>query len=477
MTSDMTRRPIQPADSSFVIRHASGHQSSGWGIGAGATWAGGILLLLVLGLVFHLNLLVYAMYVLGGTLLLGQLFARAWTENLVAHRLAPDYVGEIGDSIQVKVELENRGRLSVPWILLEDSIPNSVRHELRPRLQVDGPWVALTRLGPGETEMVMEYDVKFFQRGYYQFGPLLVETGDVFGLHRRYRLLTEPQFVLILPKVLPLQGYNLASRRPIGEIRVAHRLFEDPTRLAGVRLFQQGDPLNRVHWRATARTGALHSRVYENSRVAGASLLLDFHRENYPGAIGLGSAELAIVTVAALANAVFLQGQQIGLVTNGRDAADRIREEGWQGEFLNRTLARQQAATVAENTRLRPVVVPTRKSSDNLLRILETLARLEQTDGLEFSSLIREAAVQIPRDATVVAVFSRVTPEMALSLGELVRRGFLVTAIVVIFGAEVLPEWAKPPEWAEILLAQNINFHMVNSEESVTNLCAQSVIR
>ena len=58
--------------------------------------------------------------------------------------------------------------------------------------------------------------VKFFQRGYYQFGPLLVETGDVFGLHRRYRLLTEPQFVLILPKVLPLQGYNLASRRPHG---------------------------------------------------------------------------------------------------------------------------------------------------------------------------------------------------------------------------------------------------------------------
>ena len=100
----------------------------------------------------------------------------------------------------------------------------------------------------------------------------------------------------------------------MGEIRVAHRLFEDPTRLAGVRLFQQGDPLNRVHWRATARTGALHSRVYENSRVAGATLLLDFHQESYGGVTGPNSAELAIVTVAALANAVFLQGQQIGLV-------------------------------------------------------------------------------------------------------------------------------------------------------------------
>ena len=440
-------------------------------------WILAIAVLLLLGLVLHLNLLVYAMYVLGGALLLGRFLARTWTENLAASRAGANRVCEAGDTIQIKVELENRGLLSVPWVLLEDSIPDRARPQIRPRAQVDGAWVALTRLAPGQKELVSDYEVEFFQRGYYQFGPMLVETGDVFGLHRRYRLLTDPHFVLVLPKVIALQGYNLASRRPIGEIRVAHRLFEDPTRLAGVRLFQQGDPLNRVHWRATARTGALHSRVYENSRVAGATLLLDFHQTSYQGIIGENSAELAIVAVAALANAVFLQGQQIGLVTNGRDAADRIREEGWQGEFLNRTVARERAATAAENTRLRPVVVQTKKSPDNFLRILETLARLELTDGLEYSGLIREAAVQIPRDATVVAVFSRVTPEMALSLGELVRQGFLVTAIVVLCGAEVLPDWAKPPEWAEILLAQGVSFHMVNSEEGITNLCAQSLVR
>jgi len=440
-------------------------------------WILGIVGLLLLGLVLQLNLLVYAMYVLGGILLLGRYLARTWTENLVARREPVEDVREIGDSVRVAVELENRGPISVPWILVEDSIPNPELLNARPRLKIDGPRMALTRLGPGESEVVFEYDVKFLQRGYFQFGPMLVETGDVFGLHRRYRLLTEPRFVLVLPKVLPLQGYNLASRRPIGEIRVAHRLFEDPTRLAGVRLFQQGDSLNRIHWRATASTGQLHSRVYENSRVAGATLLLDFHEQSFRGPGAANSAELAIMTVAALANAVYLQGQQIGLVTNGRDAADRIREEGWRGEFVNRTLAQQQADTVVENTRLRPVVVPTRKSSDNFLRILETLARLEHTDGLDFSGLIDEAATQLPRDATVVAVLCHVTPEMAQSLGQLVRRGFLVTAIVVTFNTDVLPDWAKPPEWAEILLAQNINFHMVNTEESVMNLCAQSITR
>ena len=67
----------------------------------------------------------------------------------------------------------------------------------------------------------------------------------------------------------PLAGYDIASRRPIGEIRIQHRLYEDPTRIAGVRRYEAGDPLNRVHWRATARTGQLHSKVYESSTMAG----------------------------------------------------------------------------------------------------------------------------------------------------------------------------------------------------------------
>ena len=42
---------------------------------------------------------------------------------------------------------------------------------------------------------------------------------------------------------------------------------------------------------------------------------------------GLGSQgyELAITAAATLANAVYEMGQQIGLVTNGRDAVDRMR--------------------------------------------------------------------------------------------------------------------------------------------------------
>src|SRR5262249_29874133 len=162
------------------------------------------------------------------------------------------------------------------------------------------------------------------------------------------------------PKVVPLPGYDLASRRPIGEIRLTHRLFEDPTRIAGVRFYQPGDPLNRIHWRATARTSALHSKIYDASTIAGATILLDFHRDSYPARNEPGRSELAVTTTVALANAVSLMRQPIGLITNGRDAADRIRQRDELAKQRNesrrnRAATHEVAAMRERDDRLRPL--------------------------------------------------------------------------------------------------------------------------
>jgi len=439
-------------------------------------WIFATLGLLVLGFVLHLTLLIYAMYVLLGVLLLSRFFTRVWTEQIDARRFSDEEVLEIGASIGSKVAVQNAGRLAVPWMILEDSLPRDALVRMPARLKAEGARLALVRLASGETK-ILSYRVKFLMRGYYQIGPLLIETGDVFGLHRRFRILTEPHYVLALPKVLPLQGYNLASRRPMGEIRLTHRLFEDPTRMSSIRPYQLGDPLNRIHWRATARVGQLQTRTYESSCVTGATFLLDYHADSFPGSTSIGSAELAVVTVASLANAVFLTGQQIGFISNGRDAADRIREEGWRAEFLTRADAQRRAARIPDNTRLRPVIVKTGKGEDCFTTILAALGRLEHTDGVDFAAMVTEAGSKISRDTTVVAVLGIVTPDIAVALGGLARRGWLVTAVIVSFNMETVPDWAKPPAWAEMLLAQGIDFRVVNSEESIINLCAEAIVR
>ena len=430
------------------------------------------------GMVLRLGYWVYAAYVLLGTMLLSRFFARQWADGLAAFRsplrdwkdtagAAESITIDIGGRRTFSIRIENQSPFTIPWLVFEESLPQSSRAPSKVKIQ--GNPLGILKLGPQESHS-LEYTVAFRRRGYYQFGPLLLETGDLFGLHRRFRIVTEPQFVLVPPKIVPSRGASLASRRPVGEIQIAHRLFEDPTRIASVRPYHPGDPLNQIHWPATARTGELHSRVYENSRVAGAVFLLDFHKDAFyePGAET--SAELAVTTVASLANALFEEGRQIGLITNGRDAAERIQHEGWTGDFASRAQARQKTKQRPPKDCLRPLAIPARKGAGQLARILETLGRLEATDGLDFPQLIQECANALPRDAGIVPVLQDASPKTALALGLLRRQGFAVTVLLIQFDEGRNPDWAQTPTWAEPLIAEGLRFIPIANEEQLAEL-------
>ena len=318
----------------------------------------------------------------------------------------------------------------------------------------------------------MEYRIKLKMRGYYQIGPLIMESGDLFGLHRRHRVDADPQFVLVYPKVMPLEGYDLASRRPIGEVQLSHRLYEDPTRITGVREYQAGDPLNRVHWRATARTGTLHCKVYEPSTLAGATFLLDFHQAGYPNRGEPHRSELAVTTAVSLAQAVFEMRQQIGLVTNGRDAVDRIRDEGWEGDYRTRQAARRGAAMRDVSERLQPLIVDTRRGVEQFERIRETLARVELTDGLTFAELAIEAASRLPRDATVVALLPEVSAEAALALGSLRRRGYAVTAVLLL-----IEETHFDQCYGRLMAEGILDIRHLKEEAELPTLCQRQAMR
>jgi uncharacterized repeat protein (TIGR01451 family) len=432
-------------------------------------WYAGAIAILLVALLLGLGLLAYAMYVLLAVLIVSRLLARSWAGNLAATRECNRVSVNVGDTVAVVLNVRNTGGLPVAWVLLEDLLPRDALGAQPPKLKVVGQRLQLAMFGI-RARKTLYYQLRCNHRGYYQIGPLVLETGDLFGLHRRWRLLTAPHFLLVYPKTVALEGYDVASRRPIGEVRMAHRLYEDPTRIAGVRPYQTGDPMNRIHWRATARTGQLHSKIYEPSSVAGATLLLDFHRDSYDRDHEPYRSELAITAAASLANALYHMGQQIGLVTNGRDAVDRIRQEGWDPDPRTRRQAQRSAGMLETSQRLQPVMVETRRGPEQLMRILETLARLELTDGLTVAGLIDETDSRIPRDATVIALVCGVTTETALALGGLRRRGFAVTAIVNAFHVHEFEQAAAP------LVAEGIEVRHLVDEPGLVNLCRQWVV-
>ena len=306
----------------------------------------------------------------------------------------------------------------------------------------------------------------------------MLEGGDLFGLFRRFRLAAEPHFLMVYPKMVPLLRYDLASRRPIGEIKLTHRLFEDPTRISGVREYQSGDPMNRVHWKVSARQRQLHCKVYEPSTMAGGILLVDFHKDSFPKRSEPFRSELVITTAASLVNTLFTMCQPFGLISNARDAADRLRSEGWhvdtfnQGNavFHSRAAAEAILSRTVRDERLEPIIVRPRRDEEHWQILRETLARLETNDGLTFAQLVEETGSELSRQNTIIALLSDVKPESVLALRQLKQSGYAVYCVLV---------GLNPVEHHEAfgrLLAENIETRVVANEAGVSSLCNRELV-
>ncbi len=432
-------------------------------------WLIGIAILIAITFIFKLGLLVYAAYALFGILLVSNWITKSWATSLHAVRTCDHKTVEIGEKVHAKLRLQNRGRLPIGWFLVEDLLPARALIFKPPNLDVEGERLQILSLMPSQTKL-LEYEMQCNRRGYYQIGPTIMETGDYFGLQRRFRVVAQPTYLLVLPKVIPLEGYEISSKRPIGEIRMTFRLFEDPTRISGVRLYEKGDSLNRIHWRATAKTGELHSKVYEPSTIAGATILLEFHKNSHPKKHEPLRSDLAITMSASLANAIYEMSQPFGLVSNGRDAVDRIRTEGWQGDARTRDEAKTSAAMLEQSDRLRPVVVNNDRGAEQLMQIRETLARLELTSGLRFSQLVAESAERLSRDSSIIAILPSVSHDDAVALGILKRNGFSVTAIINVF------EYEEFINSSGLLLAEGIPALQLRDENSISAICRDRVM-
>jgi len=78
----------------------------------------------------------------------------------------------------------------------------------------------------------------------------------------------------VIPRCVPVRTSPASSQLP-GTARVRRGLFEDPAQFAGVRPFQPGDPLRRIHWKATGRLGQPVSRRYDPGQEREVVLALD----------------------------------------------------------------------------------------------------------------------------------------------------------------------------------------------------------
>ncbi|MCH8333294.1 DUF58 domain-containing protein [Candidatus Sumerlaeota bacterium] len=199
-----------------------------------------------------------------------------WLHPLQCEREISDEVVEIGDSVKVIVKLKNRSPWPILWLYAEETLPE--------KMPIEGTTKRLLFLPPGRS-FYLHYVLTITKRGCHRIGPLVLETGDVFGLFKRCRVEQRLDYVTALPAYQIIEEFQVGQRRRLADIAAVRSIFDDPSRIRGIREYRRGDSMNRIHWKSTARTGVLHTKIYESVVEAAATVVRTRpYAANSPGA-------------------------------------------------------------------------------------------------------------------------------------------------------------------------------------------------
>jgi len=339
-------------------------------------------------------------------LVLGALAAVTWwSRRSMAQVLARRKFNNhafLGEKIDINLHVENKGWLPIPWLELHETLP----------VALAGPntFQSVIHLSPG-AEANFEYSVDAWKRGYYPIGPLSVSTGDILGLSAAVLAQSPAEHLVIYPKIVPFTSLEIPSHSPQGTLRHNLPLFEDPTRVFGKRGYQSGDSLRRIDWKASASSGRLQVKIFEPSIALETFIVLNLNAEDYYYRTRLDSVELAIVIAASFSNWIIGKKQIVGMMVNGRDP---LAEDG------------------------QPQIISPHKGKPHLMRLLETLARVETIDQSTFVPRLQQQRYRLTWGTTLIVITGSLNDELLDELYQARRGG--QNPLVIVAGTDISKE-------------------------------------
>ncbi len=233
---------------------------------------------------------------------------RVLMRGLACRRAPVPSCGE-GERVTVTLTVENQGRLPKMFLRVADTLPAS--------LQAVGEAAPLIlHLGAGESTAV-SYTLEAEKRGAYTLGPTLVSSTDPLGFYPHVQTIPSSAEMLVYPVVLALRQMAATGGGTWGQREQDSTVARGGgLDFHGVRDYQPGDELRRVHWRTTARTGKLAVMEYTQGAASNILVALDLQASAYADTgTGRESAlEYAIKMTAAACDYLLRQGHTLQIV-------------------------------------------------------------------------------------------------------------------------------------------------------------------
>lgn len=212
------------------------------------------------------------------------------------------------DGLSVELDVRHVSFTPVIWVAVTERWDRQRGEERFAYRTLIFPWF--------RSRFVCRYRIEGLPRGIYRFRETEIVTGDLFGIALKRRVIAATGSFTVLPRPTYAAGGSLSSRE--GTDSTLPLQAGVGQELSGtVREYVSGDPLQRVHWKSSAKQGRLMTREEEPSEAGRLLVCLDGTREHYGGSGGAALFEAAVQAAWGLLQQAAARRQEAGVAIHG----------------------------------------------------------------------------------------------------------------------------------------------------------------
>jgi uncharacterized protein (DUF58 family) len=306
-----------------------------------------------------------------------------------------------GEAVSIHLVISNKSVLRTGTLMVEDQLPERLVGHAR---------FVLDPLGSHESRTV-SYRIPGLGRGRYRVGPLRIRLTDPFRMIDLSRSFTATNEFVVGPVVDQLPAVEPPRSDELGDNAGSHSIGAYGADDQSTREYRTGDDLRKIHWRSSARTGALMVRQEERPWRGQSTLLLDLRAAGHATAVEhpvsgvdprqTSSLEWAVSAAASIGNHVLMRGRELSMLAD---------PSGDQRRFAGPVPLNHHLASVRE---------------------------LGYADLSPMAAQIRSAA----RESTLIAVLGRLDPATLRTLADAHPRGRSSPAFALVLDVDT---WRDP---------------------------------
>lgn len=324
-----------------------------------------------------------------------------FTRTTQAHRK------QVGNLFIEYYELRNQSAIPKIWVKISD----------QSELPGESSSCLLTWIGGYRSKTYDAY-TRLERSGWFQLGPTMIETGDIFGLFRYQKVMSSQDKLLVIPYIVDIPRFPAPFGTLPGGRGLRQKTLEVTPYAAGVREYVPGDPLRRIHWPTSARKQKLIVKEFEKDPMETVWMFVDADQSIHvdtavdqalkPNEIlwlkqqrrfqlPPSTKEYAVTIAASIAKYYIEQKREVGIATAGQHYS----------------------------------ILPPERGERQLGKILEMLAILKSDGELSLLSLVSTQINNLTRGSTIILITPSHDDEIIKLVIALLERGLLPVVVLI----------------------------------------------